>query len=136
MSLEAELEKKRKQLQKAYRLVDMFKGSGTHWCPIVSSAVIRKEFITRCNDLGVSVFEVAIRADVSYNSVKKFWLKLDEPKSRPSLRAEDIIKMGELVGIKIRTSVIVGDINEIDRSKLLNDKFIPHARRKKNKKLG
>ena len=135
MSLEEELRKKRKQLNYAYQVVAMFKGSGTHWCPIVSSHRIRKSIIDRCNDLGVSVFEIAIRADVSWHSVKKFWIGIDDPKSRPSIRAEDIIRMGELVGIKIRTMVVEDDIENIDRSKLLNEKFLPIARRKKNKKF-
>ena len=93
MDLRAELEKKKKQLRYAYRVVDMFKGSGTHWCPVVSSHKIRETIVARCNDLGVSVFEVAIRADVSWNSVKKYWLQCDDLKSKPSLRAEDIITL-------------------------------------------
>lgn len=135
MNLKQELEKKRKQLRRAYKLVDLFKGSGTHWCPVVSSHTIRKEIVNAANHLGVSMFEIAIRADVSWTSVKKHWLECDDIVSRPSLRAEDIIKMGELLNIKIRTTVVVGDIKEVDRSKLMNEKFLPVERRKKNKKL-
>lgn len=136
MSSKAELDKKRKQLKRAYRLIDYLRVRAIWWCPIVSSHAIRKSIVDRMNDLGVSMFEIALRADVSYNSISKYWLGSDEPLSRPSVRAEDIIKIGELIGIKIRITVVEGDINNVDRTKLLNDKFIPRGRRKKNKKLG
>ena len=112
------------------------KAHNTHYCPIVSSKVIKQTFVNRLNDLGVSAYEVCIRADVSYNSFKKHYLEVDEPKSRPSLRPEDLQKIGELIGIKIKTTVVLKDVSEIDRNKLLNEKYIPHAKRKKNKKLG
>lgn len=136
MSLKAELEKKKKQLRRAYRLVDLLGGNVTHWCPIVSSHVIRDAIVNRANELGVTMFEIALRADVSYNTVKKYWIHDEDPLSRPSLRAEDVIKIGEIIGIKIRVQVIEDNIESVDRTKLLNDKFIPREQRKKNKKLG
>ena len=121
--------------QNPYRLINYLKGHTEHWCPIVSSKEIKELIINRLNELGVSASEVCIRADVSYASFKKFYLEEDEPKSKPSLRPEDLMKVGKLIGIKIKTQVIVKDAHLIDRSKLLNKKFIPHGERKKNKKL-
>ena len=121
--------------QDPYKLISYLKGHTDHWCPIVSSKEIKQLIIDRLNELGVSASEICIRADISYASFKKFYLEEDEPKSRPSLRPEDLMKVGELIGIKIKTQVIVKDAHLIDRSKLLNEKYIPHGKRQKNKKL-
>jgi hypothetical protein len=123
-------------VEELLRLNNYLSAMATHWCPIVSSKKIKKEIIERCNDLGVSLYEVVSRADVSWGTVKSFYMKTEEPESRPSLRAEDIMKIAELIGIEIRVAVLRKPIENIDRDKLLNDKFIPHAQRKKNKKLG
>ena len=128
--------KQKHTLEDLLRLNKYLSAMGTHWCPIVSSKKIKKEIIDRCNDLGVSLYEVVSRADVSWGTIKNFYMKEEEPNSRPSLRAEEIMKIAELVGIEIRVAVLRKPIDTIDRDKLLNDKFIPHAQRKKNKKLG
>jgi len=117
------------------RIIDYLNAHTTHYCPIVSSKEIKQVIINRMNELGVSAYEVCIRADVSYNSFYKHYMKVDEPDSRPSLRPEDLMKIGALIGIKIKPTVILQDASKIDRTKLLNEKFIPHAKRKKNKKL-
>jgi len=106
-----------------------------HWCPIVSSKEIKECIIGRINELGVSASEICIRADISYATFKKYYLETENPKSRPSLRPEDLMKVGKLIGIKIRPTIIMKEAHLIDRTKLLNDKYIPHVKRKKNKKL-
>jgi len=121
--------------QNPYKVIEYLKAHTDHWCPIVSSKEIKQLLIERMNNLGVSAFEVCIRADVSYATFKKYYLEIEEPTSRPSLRPEDLMKIGKLIGIKIRTTVVVGDIEKIDRNKLLNEKYIPRVQRKKNKKL-
>jgi len=123
------------KLQKQYQINDWLKAHTNHWCPIVSSKAIKKQIVARITELGASPFEVCIRADVSWNSFNKYYLKAEEPFSRPSLRPEDLMRIGDLIGIKIKTTLILGDKDDIDVSKLLNEKFIPHGKRKKNKKL-
>ena len=122
-------------ITKLYKLNNILSAAASHWCPIVSSHVIKKAFVERCNDLGVSVMEVCIRADVSWAVVKRYYLREDDPLSRPAMRAEDLINMGDLVGLKIRTRVFAQPAEEVDVKKLLNEKFIPVEQRKKNKKL-
>lgn len=129
-------EKLRDQLKSARRLNDWLKAHTTHWCPIVSSKKIKQILVDRCNELGVSMYEVALRADVSWNTVKKYYLNCDDPESRPSLRQEDLVRMGELIGVKIKVQVILDDPENVDRKKLLNEKFIPRGKRKRNKKVG
>ena len=60
---------------------------------------------------------------------------MDEPESRPSLRPEDLKRIGRLIGIKFRTTIVMCDAKLIDRNKLLIEKFIPRDKRRKNKKL-
>lgn len=121
--------------QNPYRLIEYLKGHTDHYCPIVSSKEIKELIINRLNELGVSAMEVCIRADVSYGTFKNFYLDIEEPKSKPSLRPEDLMKIGELIGIRIRITVVAKDASLIDRTKLLNEKYLPHGQRKKNKKL-
>ena len=123
------------EIDRLRRLNRYLSAMGTHWCPIVSSKKIKKEIVDRCNDLGVSMYELVSRADVSWSTVKNFYLKDEDPDSRPSLRAEDLMKIAELIGIEIRVAVLRKPIEDVNREKLLNDKFIPHAQRKKNKKF-
>lgn len=124
-----------KKINDLYQRIRFLEAHTTHYCPIVSSKEIKQCIIDRLNELGVSAYEVAIRADVSYNSFKKLYLDVDDPESRPSLRPEDLMKVGRLIGIKIKPTLILQDASKIDRTKLLNEKYIPHGKRKKNKKL-
>lgn len=124
-----------KEIDKLRKLLRYANGRMTHWCPIVSSHEIKRAIIERCNELGVSIMEVCLRADVSYNTVNRFYVNDDEPKSRPAIRPEDIIKIAELIGIKIRVRAFMKPAAEIDTTKLLNENFIPNGKRKKNKKL-
>lgn len=124
------------RVDKLLKLNKYLKGHTTHYCPIVSSKKIKDVLINRANELGVSMEELAIRADVSWNSLKKFYLECEEPESRPSLRPTDLMKVGELIGIRIRTNVILTPIENIDVNDLIKRKYIPHEQRKKNKKLG
>ena len=81
--------------QDPYKLISYLKGHTDHWCPIVSSKEIKQLIIDRLNELRVSASEICIRSDISYASFKKFYLEEDEPKSRPSLRPEDLMKVEE-----------------------------------------
>ena len=117
-------------------LVDMLGANASHWCPIVSSHAIKKAIVERINELGVTALEVCVRADVSFNSFQKFYLRCDEPLSKPSIRAEEIMKIGDLIGLKVRVRVFAIPKEEIDVNEFVIEKYIPVEQRKKNKKLG
>lgn len=115
-------------------LIRIHSARAKRWCPIVSSTEIRKHLIDRCNEVGVSIYEVALRIGIKPAILKAQYVEADELLSTSSLRAEDIINMGHLLNTKIRVRVFPGDIGEVDRSKLLNEKFIYSGKGTQNKK--
>jgi len=129
-------EEHRRIVNNMRKLVRIHSKRATRWCPIVSSTEIRKHLIDRWNEVGVSIYEVALRIGISHNVLRKQYVEAEELLSTSSLRAEDIIKMGHLLNTQIRVRVFPGDIEEVDRNKLLNEKFVYSGKKSQNKKPG
>jgi hypothetical protein len=123
----------RRVVENLKSLVRIHSARAKRWCPIVSSTEIRKHLIDRCNEVGVSIYEVAQRVGIKPAILKKQYVEAEELLSTSSLRAEDIINIGHLLNTKIRVRVFPGDIEEVDRSKLLNQKFIYTGKGSQNK---
>lgn len=90
-----------------------------HWCPVVSSKAIKIVIIDRCDKIGVSLAEVCASCDVKYKPVKSYWVEMNDALSRPNLRAQDIMKIAEKLGIDIRTLAVVKDIEKVKREDIL-----------------
>lgn len=96
-----------------------------HWCPVVSSSVIKSAIISRCDEIGVSLAEVCASCGVKYKPVKEHWINTSDAVSRPTLRADHIIKIGLALGIDIRTLVVMKDIDRHEKRKeILKGEFI------------
>lgn len=105
-------------------LINFLRGHTEHYCPIVSSKEIKKTICKRCDELGVSLMEVCARADVNYKVIKKFYIDREEPLSKPSLRSTDLEKIGAVIGIKIRITLVMADIKSINRQDILKGGYV------------
>ena len=59
-------------------LVRIHSARAKRWCPIVSSTEIRKHLIDRCNEVGVSIYEVAQRSGIRPSILKKQYVEAEE----------------------------------------------------------
>lgn len=91
-----------------------------HWCPVVSSKAIKIIVIQRCDEVGVSLAEVCASCNVKYKPIKAYWVEMDDALSRPNLRAQDIMKIAEKLGIDIRTLAVVKALEKVNRDDILN----------------
>lgn len=105
----------------------------SHYCPIVSNKDLRSEMINRSIDLGVSLKEVCIKADVSWDLFERKYLNVDIPKSDYYLRADEITAVAAVLGYKVKITIIKQGIEKVSVAEIL--KGIPKDERKKNKKL-
>ena len=116
-----------------WRAVKELKKRVSHYCPIVSNKDLRNELITRSIDLGVSMKEVCIKADVSWDLFERKYLNVDVPKSDWYLRADEITAVAAVLGYKVKITIIKQSIEKVSVAEIL--KGIPKNERKKNKKL-
>lgn len=72
---------------------------------IVSSGKIRRLFFTRCKELKVDPYRIAIQAGFSINVFKKYYVNTAEPVCTRSFNQEKFLKMIELVGIDIKVLI-------------------------------
>ncbi len=99
---------------------------------IVSSAELKRLILDRCDELGVSIYNVSDEAGINYNTFKQLYLQKDEPQCSPALRQEHIIKMAELVGIKVKVTLVLTPIDKVDVEELKNRPFKNDRRKKRN----
>jgi len=105
-------------------LVNFLRGHTQHYCPIVSSKQIKKTIVQRCDDLGVSLAEVCARGEINYKVIKKYYIDLEEPLSRPNLRSTDLEKIGSIIGLKIRITVVMAKKESVDRKDILKIGYV------------
>ena len=79
---------------------------------IVSSGEIRKLFFSRCKELNVDPYRVAMKAGIPITTFKDKYVKEPEPSCTNELSQQKFIRALELVGIDIKISVIPKPFSE------------------------
>lgn len=79
---------------------------------IVSSGIIRKQFFTRCKDLNIDPYRVAMAAGIKVSTFKRCYVDVAEPQPTRSFDQEKFLKMIELVGIDVKVLIKVKPYSE------------------------
>lgn len=82
---------------------------------IIDSSELKKLIRYRIKELNINTYVLCKANNVSYSVFKKY-LNNDKSLSTPSLRQEHMIRIAESLGIRIRVQLIVGKIEDVDRS--------------------
>ncbi len=83
---------------------------------VIDSVELKKLIKYRIKELNINSFAVCKANNISYNVFKKY-LMSDKSLSSPGLRQEHLINVAESLGIRIRVQVIIGEFENIDRSR-------------------
>jgi hypothetical protein len=80
---------------------------------VVSSGVLRKKFIERCRELDIKPTTVGELAGIPANILKTFYLEHKFPRTTKFVTQRKVMRMFELVGMKIRVLCSIQDIDEV-----------------------
>ena len=112
------LAEKDKKIRELYDLLRWKNGQITHYCPIVSSKEIKKALIQRCNKLGITPYEVCIKAELKWQTFRKNYIQKDQPMSTPALRSTDLRRFAKIIGVDIRINVVMDKVENVDIEKI------------------
>lgn len=98
---------------------------------IVSSSELKKLIKFRAEALNVSLYHVANAAGIRYATFKAYYLQEDDPKCSPALRQEHLIKVAEQLGIKIRVTLVLEDLEKVDITKLKGKPFVNESSKRR-----
>ena len=82
---------------------------------IVDSGELKKLIIQRAKDLKVRQYHLCDILNISWPSWRKY-LENDKNLSTPTLRQEHIIEVAKALGINVRITLVVKDIDKVDVS--------------------
>ena len=80
---------------------------------IVSSGLIKQEFLKRCNELSIDPYAVGLKASISTNILRDHYINDAFPKCSSSFPQKKFLKMIELVGIDVRVTVILKPLDKL-----------------------
>jgi len=123
MASKQEVQDLKKQISDLYNLLRQKNGQIKHYCNIVSSKEIKRALVNRCTQLGITPYEVCVRAGLKWFTFKKNYLEEDEPRSTPAIRSADIIRFARLIGIHIKIDVVLDKKENVNIENLKMDKI-------------
>ena len=92
---------------------------------VVSSSEIKKLIKSRAEALELDLFKVPKEAGVSYRAFKTQYLQQDEPMSSPQLRQEHIVNILQVLGVKLKITVIAAPLDKMSETYVssIRDKY-------------
>jgi len=90
---------------------------------VIGSNELKKLLISRCDELGVSLFHVSQEAGVNWRTLRDNYLNKTNALSRPTLRQSTMIKLFDIVGIKIRVQAVICEPDPVMIQKLKDKPF-------------
>ncbi len=105
------------------------------WDIIVSSGELKKLIVNRCEELDIRLMHVVEEVGMNWATFRNNYLNNPNALSTPAVRAENIMDICELLGLKVKISVKIGEPDKETIFKLKNKKFkLPNGKRRKGKK--
>ena len=81
------------------------------WCPVCSSVELKKLIKEKARANGVNFFYLCKGLNIPYSVFKQYWLQNHEPGSVRGVRATEIQKIAEVLGIKFKLIIVNGNID-------------------------
>ena len=105
------------------------------WDIIVSSGELKKLIVNRCEELDIRLMHVVEEVGMNWATFRNNYLNNPNALSTPAVRAENIMDICELLGLKVKITIKIGEPDKETIFKLKNKKFkLPNGKRRKGKK--